>query len=201
MGVAARGQAPASTGTGTPRAPSILNWLARTITLHFLWSSSIEAMARIQKARPLKRASSWITSWIMWTVSNQGLSVASRHLHARHGLLLRGDLGLSHRPHFRVSDHALEFEEHLPVALDVDARILLHHHDESGRQLLIDVGIDLEQLVVVETPHTLDEHAVLAEGVIGHLVVADDASRGAAAPRVSHATTLRAGDFDPVPCP
>ena len=41
-----------------------------------------------------------------------------------------------------------------PAALDVDAGLLLHHLDEPGRQLLVYVRIDVEQLEVVETPHT-----------------------------------------------
>ena len=73
-----------------------------------------------------------------------------------------------------------------PAALDVDAGLLLHHLDEPGRQLLVYVRIDVEQLEVVETPHSLDVHAELAVGVAGHLVAADDASRAAAAPRHSH---------------
>eukprot|EP00964_Phaeocystis_antarctica_P106920 scaffold71713_cov33-Phaeocystis_antarctica.AAC.1 len=87
--------------------------------------------------------------------------------------------------HFRVGDRGLKLDELRPAGLDVGATILLHELDEPGRQLLVHLRIDVEQLRVVETPHNLGEHAVLAEGVTGHLEAADHASRGAAAPRPS----------------
>lgn len=62
VGVAARGQAPAASGTRAPRPLSQRNTIARREKQHFSVSAFVVAMARTQTACNLKRRSCWITS-------------------------------------------------------------------------------------------------------------------------------------------